>query len=118
MKNKFDVPYFKEMPRGIVKIVILSYIKKTKTYPYAMLKHMKKHNHFMASLVSKSDIYNMTTALEKEGFITSKAVLKGNKVQKIYTITAKGEKVVRNKDKIFMSAVKAFKKLVKEEFNE
>lgn len=112
----------KDMKRGMVKIIILSYIKNNKTYPYALLKSMRSakllHGNRAFEDITKSDIYNLTSLLEKEGYISSKAQLKGNKVQKVFTITKRGQSVVKNKEKIFLGMITAMKKLVKEEFNE
>ncbi len=108
----------RDMAKGIMKIVVLSCIKKSKTYPYALLRQMKKHGSPIADLVSKSDVYNITTALERDGFIRGRTKLSGKKALKIYTITEKGAKVVRNKDIIFKRTFDDFRKLIRDEFNE
>lgn len=125
MKSSESFTYTdKDMHKGVVKLMILSYIRNHKTYPYALLKVIKSlktvhgYNRYkMLGSISKNDIYNLTSALEKEGYIKSKATLNGNKVQKVFTITKKGENVVKNKDKILFSMINQMKKLVKEEFN-
>ena len=112
----------KDLQKGAVKIMILSYVRNHKTYPYELLKVIKSikpiHGYTLFNPITKNDIYNLTSTLEKEGYIKSKATLKGNKVQKVFTITKRGEKVVRNKDKIFFAMMEEMKKLVKEEFND
>ena len=69
------MPYDKDLQRGIVKIMILSYIKKHRTYPYQLLGIIKSlkpfHDKKMHSTITKNDIYNMTSALEKAGYIRS-----------------------------------------------
>jgi DNA-binding PadR family transcriptional regulator len=106
----------KDMARGIIKIIILSCIGREATYPYALLKIIKKNKH-MGGMFSKSDVYNMTSGLEKDGFIKSSTKVTGNKVQKMYTITAKGQTVVRDKNKIIRRTLADFKRLIEEEFN-
>ncbi len=111
----------REMKKGIIKVMILSYIRNHRTYPYAILKIAKSakavHGYQAFEGITKNDVYNLTSMLEKEGYIRSKAKLSGNKVQKVFTITKKGESVVRNKDKIFLAMIESMKKLVKAEFN-
>ncbi len=114
----------KEMRKGIMKIMVLSYIARHNTYPYAMLKTMKaaarlhggRFGSAITSSITKNDIYNLTSSLEKEGYIKSRMQLKGGRAQKMFTITKKGEDIVQNKDKIFKDTFMALKKLVKAEF--
>lgn len=117
----FQANIDKDMKKGMMKVMILSYIRHHKTYPYALLKMVKStkmmHGYQLFEGITKNDIYNLTSVLEKEGYITSKAKLSGNKVQKVFTITKKGESVVKNKEKIFISMINSLKKMVKEEFN-
>lgn len=108
----------REVAKGIMKIVILSCIKKSKTYPYAILKHMRKFGSPIAHMVNKSDMYNITATLEKEGFIKSKATLSGKRALKMYSITEKGASLVKNKDAILRRTFEDFRRLIKEEFNE
>ena len=112
----------RDLLKGAIKIMILSYIKHHKTYPYELLRVIKTvkpiHGYTIFDPITKNDIYNLTSALEKEGYLRSKATLKGNKVQKVFTLTKRGEKVVKNKDKIFFAMVDEMKKFVKEEFND
>lgn len=108
----------KDIARGIAKLIILGYIKKTKTYPYELLKHIKEHNLYLAGLLTKSDIYNMTASLEKGGFIKSRAKLANNKVQKMYVITEKGEQIIAQKDALISNTLREFKQLIKEGLND
>ncbi len=108
----------RSMARGIMKTIILSYIGHHKTYPYALLKSIRAHNSPIARFVSKSDVYNMTAVLEKEGYIRSKKDIKGGKAQKIYTITGKGKTVVKNRDLLIKRMAIEMKRMLKEEFNE
>jgi DNA-binding PadR family transcriptional regulator len=107
----------KDLARGIVKIIILSCISKEPTYPYALLKIIKKHRHF-GRMFGKSDVYNMTAVLERDGFIKSSTKHLGNKVQKMYTITKKGSAVVENKNKIVRRTITDFKRLINGGLNE
>lgn len=115
-----DIQLDKEMRRGMAKMIILSYVRHNKTYPYAVLKFLRSvklmHGQKEFEEYTKSDVYNIIATLEKDGYITSKAQMKGNKVEKVLTITKKGENVVKNKDMIFMGMIQQMKKLIKEEF--
>jgi DNA-binding PadR family transcriptional regulator len=108
----------KDIARGIAKLIILGYIKKTKTYPYELLKHIKEHNLYLARLLTKSDIYNMTASLEKGGFIKSRVKVANNKVQKMYVITDKGEQIIAQKDALISNTLREFKQLIKEGLND
>ncbi len=107
------------MKKGILKIMILSYISSHKTYPYALLKTMKTTTNIHGSNafkgITKNDVYNLVSSLEKDGFMTGRARLKGNKVQKVFTVTAKGRNVVKNKEKILGEMIVALTRLVREE---
>jgi DNA-binding PadR family transcriptional regulator len=107
----------RDMARGIMKIIILSCIKRGTKYPYAILKQMKSHPTPISSFINKSDVYNMAAMLEREGYIRSKITLDGKKALKIYTITEKGARIVRNKDMIIKRTFIDMKKLIKEGFN-
>ncbi len=110
----------KAMKNGVIKIMILGYIKAHKTYPYKLLGVIKsaKLVHGYKITITKNDIYNLTSALEKAGYIKGKTTLKGNKAQKVFTITKRGESVVENKNKIFMAMIDDLRKLAKAEFND
>lgn len=116
------MPYDKDMRKGILKIMILSYIKKHRTYPYQLLGIIKSlkplHDPGTRSSVTKNDIYNMTSALEKGGYIRSSTVMSGRKAKKVFTITRRGDAVVKNKNRIFFAMIAQLKRLVKEEFND
>ncbi len=105
------------MARGIARLVILSQIKKSRTYPYALLRCIKGHQ-FLGKFVSKSDVYNITTSLEKDGYIRRNARVSGGRLQKVYAITPEGAEVVKNKDRIIKRTISDFRKLIKEEFDE
>ncbi len=107
----------RDMARGIMKIAILSCIKGGVKYPYAILKKMKGHHTALSPFVNKNDMYNLTTTLEREGYIKSKTTLNGKKALKIYTITEKGARIVRNKDLIIKRTFKDMQHLIREGFN-
>ncbi len=119
MKEKDKSFVDKEISRGMIKLMILSYIKRNKTYPYAILKFIQSardvHGVHALEGLTKSDIYNLTSQLEKDEYIKGKAKLQGNKVQKMFTITKKGDAIVRNKERIFRDAFTALKRLIESE---
>ena len=110
----------KGMRKGILKVMVLSHIAARKTYPYALLKRMNDISgmhagHAAFSDITKSDMYNIVSSLQKEGFIRSKTRLTGNRVQKIFSITPKGSSVIKNKNRIIGNMIKELTMLVKEE---
>lgn len=107
----------RDMARGIMKIAILSCINGGTKYPYAILKQMTSHPTPFSQFVNKSDIYNLTATLEKEGYIKGKTTLEGKKALKIYTITGKGARIVKNKDLILKRTFKDMQHLIRDGFN-
>jgi DNA-binding PadR family transcriptional regulator len=110
----------KGMKKGILKVMVLSYIATKKTYPYALLKKMNEFTsihagHSAFGDITKSDMYNIVSSLEKGGFVRSRTQLKGNKVQKMFAITTKGNAVIKNKNRIIGNMIKELTMLVKEE---
>ncbi|MDE1768222.1 MAG: PadR family transcriptional regulator [Candidatus Micrarchaeota archaeon] len=120
MAKEFNDVYLdKGVKKGILKIMILSHIYNNKTYPYALLKTMRAtaiiHGHDAFKGITKNDMYNLTSSLEKDGFLKSKTQLKGNKVQKVFTITGRGRDVVKNKERVIKDMIKELTRLVKEQ---
>ncbi len=112
----------KELKNGVLKLMMLSYIRSHRTYPYEIMKVIKSlesvHGYGIFGNVSKNDIYNMTSSLEKGGYIKSRPTVKGSKINKVFAMTKKGNAVVRNKDRILLGMIKEMKRLVNEEFDD
>ncbi|MCL4364908.1 MAG: PadR family transcriptional regulator [Candidatus Marsarchaeota archaeon] len=99
----------KGMRRGLLKIMVISYIAHHNTYPYAMLKTMKAHagmhGHAFAE-VTKNDVYNIVSSLERDGFIKSRMRTKGGKMQKIVALTQKGKEIMKGKNRIVSDTIR------------
>jgi DNA-binding PadR family transcriptional regulator len=112
----------KDIRKGMLKIMILGYVRKHRTYPYQLLKAIRSltalHGNNMCRHLTKNDVYNLTNSLENAGYLKSKVVLNGNKAKKVFTLTRRGKTVVKNKDKIISYMVVEMKRLAKEEFND
>ncbi len=104
--------------RGVAKVVILNYLRKQKAHPYAILTALKRIPSPIMKDLSKSDVYNLISSLENDGFITARVMLSGAKAKKVYSVTAKGTKVARGARRVLLGHVIAMKKLLKEEFHE
>ena len=104
----------KGMRRGLLKIMVISYIAHHNTYPYAMLKTMKAHEgmhgHAFAA-VTKNEVYNIISSLERDGFIKSRVRLKGSKTQKIIALTKKGKEVMKGKNRIVSDTLRELTRL-------
>ena len=121
MAGFHKIPLDKGVRRGLLKIMVLGYIAHNNTYPYAMLKMLKAtagmHGRAFTE-ITKNDMYNIVSSLEKDGFIKGKMQLKGGKAQKIFTITLKGKNIVRNKNRIVAGMISELTRLAEiEGFN-
>lgn len=107
------------MKKGILSAIVLNHIKKQKgVYPYALMKHFRSSGHPFLKSMNKNDIYNLFSSLEHYGFVKGKSVLVGGRVQKLYSITAKGNKYASSFARLFAHFIGESKKLVRSEFGE
>jgi DNA-binding PadR family transcriptional regulator len=107
---------YKEISKYVLKVVILSKLKDW-NYPYSIANDMKKgckewHGKGLLSDVTKSDVYNAISALEKQGYITSKTELKSGRVHRYYKSTKKGQEALKKAQKIREEMIKAFSTLM------
>ena len=117
-KNASGISIDKGMRKGLLKIMVLGYIARNNTYPYALLKTIKAASHMHVHVceeVTKNDIYNLTASLEKDGFIKGKTQLRGGKAQRIFTITSKGRNIVKNKNRIVAGMISELTQLAENE---
>ena len=107
---------YKEISKYVLKVVILSKLKDW-NYPYSIASDMKKgceawHSKGLLSDVTKSDVYNAISALEKQGYVTSKTELKSGRMHRYYKSTKKGQEALKKAQKIREEMIKAFSMLM------
>ena len=107
-----DTRYMREEMRHIVlKFMLLRMIKTKRTYSYELVKEIS-HNvnaKFIDPKKLRNDIYNTLGALEKSGYIRVKAKIENGRLKKYYSLTKKGEEVIKSAKRMFLSAAKLFK---------
>lgn len=118
--QKPELPKFPEFPgkglrNEILKVILLHRLECHSEYPYEMLKAMRERKVWIFQGLTKNDLYNAMSSLEKQGFIRSKVVMKGGKVQKHYELTPRGKKIVKNSRKIMLRSFLEVKKMINEE---
>ncbi len=99
------------MQHTIIQISILHCSKTGRMYPYKMLKTMKQRKP-MSMDVSKNDVYNAITSLEKSGLIKIYTEKAGRK--KYCRITRKGSEVLESTKRIMARNLKEISKIIKE----
>jgi DNA-binding PadR family transcriptional regulator len=101
----------KDMKNGILKIVILSMVKRGNYYPYLLLKDIKKFGpKFIINKDIKNNVYNTLQALENGGYIKAQHIIEDDKSKKYYRITKVGISAL-DRTRLMMS--KAFKEAMK-----
>jgi DNA-binding PadR family transcriptional regulator len=118
MQSEFSArKYLDEtMRKGIASIIVLSHIKKKSNYPYALMKAFKKSHHPILANMDKSQIYNILSALERDGFVKSRMKKIGKKTQRVYSVTPKGDAIVSSFKDLFSRFVLEAKALIRSEF--
>ncbi len=101
---------------GFAKIIILNSIRRKKTHPYALLKNLRERDYPIVGRMGKSEIYNILNALEKKGFVRSKAVMRGRVAQKRYELTPYGAKVANNSKRMISGFLAEARRLIEVEF--
>ncbi len=108
----------KKILKGMHTMIVLTHIEKKSTYPYALLKRFRASRHPMLSGISKSELYNILGSLEHQGYVRGKVVLAGSKVQKVYSITPKGDDVAKSFRRVFFSFIRSASKIITGAFSE
>ena len=122
-KIGIDKKFFKnEVYSSVLKIIILSKLKKRKFYAYSLLKEIGKHemikNHFDVNNVKlKNDVYNTLRSLESSGYIkiykiNSTAAGKPDAKKAYYILTKQGAEVLLSIKKIFINTAQEIKKII------
>jgi DNA-binding PadR family transcriptional regulator len=109
----------KEISKYVLKVVILKKLNDW-DYPYSIANDIRKgckewKDHGMLSDVTKSDIYNAISSLEKQGYIISKAELKNGRLHKYYKTNRKGQLALKQALKLKEEMRKAFSVLMGDE---
>lgn len=116
--NTSELSISKGLRKEMLRIIILNNLARHPGYPYELLKGIESKKVFVFEGLTKNDLYNAISSLEKQGFIKGKAVMTGAKMQKFYEPTAKGKKIVLASRKAMVKSFTEVNKLMKEELNE
>ncbi len=103
----------KTFMKGVLKLMLLKIIEKEKIYPYALLKKINSNKHLNMK-ISKNDLYNLITVMEKSNLITAKEIIKNKKSHKILIITPKGKNITIKSKNILIKHIKSVKDLMAE----
>ena len=101
----------------MLRIIILNNLGRHSGYPYALLKGIESRKIFIFEGLTKSDLYNAISSLEKQGFIRGRVVMKGAQAQKHFDLTARGKKIVVASRKAMVKTFMSVNKLMKDELN-
>ena len=107
--------YFtKDMKKMILKMRIMARIKYGKVYSYGLVKEFGD-SHFAKMMGSslKNDIYNTITSLKKGGYIRESKKIEKGRAKKYYTITRRGESVMKSATLIQKETLREISKLFK-----
>ncbi len=108
----------KDMLKNVRTVIVLMHIEKKSTHPYALLKRFRASRHPMMRSVDKSELYNLLNSLEHKGYVRSRMVLAGNKVQKVYRLTPKGKALAKEFRRMFFKFTKEASSLIRGAFAE
>lgn len=86
--------YSRELLKGILKPVILKLLSEhDKMYGYEIVQHVKERTEGKI-LIKEGSLYPTLHSLTKDGYLTTEAVLVGNRTRKYYSLTKKGKGLV------------------------
>lgn len=106
-----DNPY-KDISKYVLKVIILNKLRDW-NYPYAIANDIKEgckewHGKGILSQVTKSDVYNSISSLEKQGYVSTKTELKAGRVHKYYKTTKRGLMALNKAKKLKEEMINAF----------
>ncbi len=102
----------REMSRVVLRLRILYRIKNERMYTYALLKEFDKIPFFkLLGKDIKNDVYNTINSLKQGGYIKVSTKLEGGRMKKYYTITKKGDNVLKSALRVRKEAGKELSKL-------
>ena len=97
--------------KGVIKLIILKNIERKNNYPYGIFKKIKSNKHFIFK-ISKNDLYNTISSMEKDGLIKSNNKISKDNGHKTFQITEKGKEISKKSKEIMHSHITALKKLM------
>ena len=107
----------KDMPHIILKLLVLKKMLSKNVYSYALIKEFSGTHisHFIEAHGGsvKNDIYNTVKALEKSGYISTKAIIDGGRLKKYYKITSSGKRALRESKQLFRKNMKELMEIIK-----
>ena len=112
-------PYMnKDMSRIVLKLIVLRRIQKSAVHSYALLKEIESSPHMSKFIqkhggIVKNDVYNTVNALEKSGYIVTKARIVAGRLKKDYTITNSGKKALHESKSLFMKSMRELMDIIK-----
>ena len=102
----------REIGRTVLRLRILYRVKREKMYTYALLKEFDEIPFFkLLGDDLKNDVYNAINSLQQGGYIRVSTKLEGGRMKKYYTITKKGDGVLKSAFKVRKQAVNELSKL-------
>jgi DNA-binding PadR family transcriptional regulator len=100
----------KDMRGTMLKLRILRSMSKSKTNSYALLKEFKANERFKKYLGGqrniKNEVYNTINSLEKFKYIKSVQKTEKGRLKNYYTLTSKGDKVLKSAGRLFKIHIK------------
>lgn len=86
--------YSRELLKGILKPIILKLLsEQDRMYGYEIVQHVKDRTKGKV-LIKEGSLYPTLHSLTKDGFLSTEAVLVGNRTRKYYSLTKKGDGLV------------------------
>lgn len=98
----------------ILKVILLNNLVRSDEYPYALLKALQKKKIWFLQNVTKNDVYNALSSMEKQGYIKSKIKTEGSSVRKNYKVTPEGKKIVKTARMAMLDSFRDVAKMIKE----
>lgn len=106
----------KDMRGTMLKLRILRRMSKSKTNSYALLKEFVANKQFKKYLGKsrdiKNEVYNTINSLEKFRYIKSIQKTENGRLKNYYTLTDKGNKVLKSARRIFRTHIRELTSLL------
>ncbi len=110
---KENTSYFtRDMKRMILKMRLMARIKQGRAYSYGIVKEFNEGGFAkMMGKNLKNDIYNTIKSLEIGGYIKEKSKVENGKAKKYYSLTVRGEDVMKSAAKLHKETLREISKL-------
>jgi len=97
--------------RGLEKPIILWLLSLKPRYGYELIKEFKS---LTGRKLKPSIVYPFLQGLEREGYAVSREIMKGKRRLKCYSLTEKGQELLRNlRDKLRVSVGEVIKEFIR-----